>query len=601
MDPKFSIEQIILAFQPERRKTREEVERPGWLLKLKETAIASLSDVPIYVSLQPGDGDWFVRFQSGLDEDEEWTMPVWRRFGIHMEKLLDKAKRQVRVFVRYPRTTDLMDARERIDSARDCVAEAKRCIVEIKTCINEWNKECIQIEKDRKEYIEKVWHDFHNRSAEQDANIQEFLELGRKNEIAKEKARGLHRWALDDFFRAHHHTLYARISIDADDDLDPSPADTYNLGHRATIAPARLKPWEGFYERQRGLLGRMISGFGDRYLLLDSTRVLKKQAEDLEDYPRGNDDDEELRELLNYFFKPIAEILNRFDLVDEIARTPDGGRYLYYPSVQLRSCREDIRDPVCVTRNEDEKCWPDIDSKYWEEHGRQTYLYYLENKRSKLDNKLILDELRVAAVCDFFPSHKLTPYMVRAGLSCPIELFPTGNHDIGFHGDPAASRSQEEYRWKKKATKWTLAALAPTYQYMLSRGISYGIVTTMEIFIFLYVDWSDPGTLRYHLAEPLSEAPAHGSCVSALAQLLAFSLDAYTDTCAGGGARPYEERRRAVAQALPWDVDFETMMNGVGAEKRKPPAGAQSRHADIGLDIDRQPAMWEGEEESGEE
>ncbi|KAF4589621.1 Protein kinase-like domain protein [Ophiocordyceps camponoti-floridani] len=599
MDPNITIEQIILAFQPKRRKTREEIERPGWLLHLKDSAIKSISDVVCYVCIDPEDGNWHSEFISGLDEDEEWTMPVWRRFGIHVEKLIRKARRQIRLFKQSPWTPDMMDARERIHTAKDRVAEAKRCIVEIKMCINEWNKECIQIEKDRKEYIEKVKYDFLNRSEEDEASIQELLELSRRNKIANERARGLHRWKLGDFLRAHHHTMYARISIDADEDMDPRPADTYLLGNRSTLAPLRLEPWEGFYERQKVLLGRLLTTFGDRYLLLDSNRVLRKYAEELEDYPRWTDDDGETRELLDFFFKPVAEILNRFDLVDDIATTPDGGRYLYYPFGQLRNCRDDKTGRVLVTKEEDDKCWPDIDPKHWEEHGRQTYLYYVESKKSERDGTVI-QETSVAGVCDFFPSHKLTPGMVRAGLHRPIQIYRLGTSDIGFIGEPVPSRSQEEYRYKKRATKWTLAALAPTYQYMLTRGISYGIVTTIEVFIFLYVDWSDPGTLRYHLAEPLAEAVAHGAFCSALAQLLSFSLEAYTDTCASGGARPYEERKRAVAQALPWEVDFETMMCRVGAEKRKPPLGAKSRHPEIGLDIDRQPITWEREESDEE-
>lgn len=57
---------------------------------------------------------------------------------------------------------------------------------------------------------------------------------------------------------------------------------------------------------------------------------------------------------------------------------------------------------------------------------------------------------------------------------------------------------------------------------MIEGGLEYGLLTTGEMTVFLNIDWSEPGTLLYHLAEPRAETIAHpaysGSTCSAVGQ-----------------------------------------------------------------------------------
>lgn len=44
---------------------------------------------------------------------------------------------------------------------------------------------------------------------------------------------------------------------------------------------------------------------------------------------------------------------------------------------------------------------------------------------------------------------------------------------------------------------------------MIESGLEYGLLTTGEAIVFLKVDWDEPETLYYHLAEPGPEVSAH--------------------------------------------------------------------------------------------
>ncbi|XP_044714468.1 metalloprotease-like protein [Hirsutella rhossiliensis] len=56
-------------------------------------------------------------------------------------------------------------------------------------------------------------------------------------------------------------------------------------------------------------------------------------------------------------------------------------------------------------------------------------------------------------------------------------------------------------RFEYHAERLTASALTQTYHYMIEGGLEYGLLTTGEATVFLKVDWAEPETLYYHLAE----------------------------------------------------------------------------------------------------
>ncbi|XP_044714482.1 uncharacterized protein HRG_11975 [Hirsutella rhossiliensis] len=89
---------------------------------------------------------------------------------------------------------------------------------------------------------------------------------------------------------------------------------------------------------------------------------------------------------------------------------------------------------------------------------------------------------------------------------------------------------------------------------MIEGGLEYGLLTTGEATVFLKVDWAEPETLYYHLAEPGPEVlahPEHMQSSSAVGQYLAFSLMALGRP-GGRVEHGQDERDRATANLNSW-------------------------------------------------
>lgn len=103
---------------------------------------------------------------------------------------------------------------------------------------------------------------------------------------------------------------------------------------------------------------------------------------------------------------------------------------------------------------------------------------------------------------------------------------------------------------------------------------SSGYLTTGEAVVFLNIDWTDPTTLYYHLAEPGAEVEAHRDnfrYCTAVSQVLAFSLQALEPPTHGQG-----ERHRATKLLNTWKEDYETVLRSIPVSERKqaPPSSA---------------------------
>ncbi|ELQ32294.1 hypothetical protein OOU_Y34scaffold01197g1 [Pyricularia oryzae Y34] len=128
-------------------------------------------------------------------------------------------------------------------------------------------------------------------------------------------------------------------------------------------------------------------------------------------------------------------------------------------------------------------------------------------------------------ISEYKPPHKLTAPHLRVGLR-PMNIYKevVNRKTIPTSMDPGA-------RFQYHAERLTAAAITQTYHYMIEGGLEYGLLTTGEAIVFLKIDWREPETLFYHLAEPNAEVlahPDHFHLCTAVGQYLAFSLIART-------------------------------------------------------------------------
>ncbi|KFA76987.1 hypothetical protein S40288_09976 [Stachybotrys chartarum IBT 40288] len=159
------------------------------------------------------------------------------------------------------------------------------------------------------------------------------------------------------------------------------------------------------------------------------------------------------------------------------------------------------------------------------------------------------------------PNVLLTASHLRLGLR-PMDIYKevVNRKTIPTSVDPAA-------RFQYFAERLTASAITQTYHYMIEGGLEYSLLTTGETIVFLTIDWDDPGTLYYHLAEPGPEAVAHSDQLhlcTAVGQYLAFTLLVLETR----GEHGQEERQRATQTLHTWAEDFETTVRSVPDSER---------------------------------
>ncbi|KAG6043022.1 hypothetical protein E4U17_001139 [Claviceps sp. LM77 group G4] len=99
------------------------------------------------------------------------------------------------------------------------------------------------------------------------------------------------------------------------------------------------------------------------------------------------------------------------------------------------------------------------------------------------------------------------------------------------------------------AKKRVQDAISQTYRNMMESCLEYGILTTGQANVFLYVNWDDPQTLYYHIAEPALDiaqaTEGDAAFLSAVGQYVAFTIMALTKR-----RKPLQERRMEVFKTL---------------------------------------------------
>ncbi|KAG6091028.1 hypothetical protein E4U30_007620, partial [Claviceps sp. LM220 group G6] len=119
-----------------------------------------------------------------------------------------------------------------------------------------------------------------------------------------------------------------------------------------------------------------------------------------------------------------------------------------------------------------------------------------------------------------------------------------------------------------------ISIVCQAYQYVMQSFTGFGILTTGKVFVFLRVDWDEPGVLYFHVSTPdvdVTEARARDEAedadngvqvdentrvrnslyLTAVGQYLAFALRAYRRSLLPG-----QEAHRRTYESLPrWLMD----------------------------------------------
>ncbi|KAI0189676.1 hypothetical protein F4808DRAFT_467253 [Astrocystis sublimbata] len=180
------------------------------------------------------------------------------------------------------------------------------------------------------------------------------------------------------------------------------------------------------------------------------------------------------------------------------------------------------------------------------------------------------------AISDYKPPHELSLPQLRAGLRELDIMDVVANHKIPV---------EEEAKSYYYATELVASAVTQTFHYMVKSGLAYGLLTTGEGIVLLKIDWDDPRTVYYHLAEPAEEVVAHANyrACSAVSQYLGFHLLALSDY----SHRGQDVRDRAIKGLTTWTTDFRKAASTVPEPQRIPPRDSDALIPGRYLSIDR--------------
>ncbi|KAI1082419.1 hypothetical protein F5B20DRAFT_531207 [Whalleya microplaca] len=384
---------------------------------------------------------------------------------------------------------------------------------------------------------------------EQDQEIAQLRIDEAKKRIA-EAEKQTQKTTLDEYIIATHNLVFIHFDVETDKRLTSKDFIT-NL--RDKLYPTYLQPWDNFREQQSETLEKLYSTFPTTERLFESQNALNAIGQKISERPILNEKTLEYF-LLDSIEYPVREIFDRLRDVDKIRREFNIGDSIIfenYPNAISETSDEVVErqaqstlirpDEICVYRATSDG-----------QLSRRTMLYVSEYKAP----------------------HKLTAPHFRAGLR-RMDIF---NDVINRKKIPTAA-AEPEARFQYHAERLITAAISQIYNYIIEGGLDYGILTNGEAIVFLKVDWQNPETLLYHLAEPIPEVtaspPDDRQFYTAVCQYLAFSLMALGPP--GGEelqSRPQEERQRAIDGLKTWAEDFETTLRSIPPDERTPPPGS---------------------------
>ncbi|KAL3595888.1 hypothetical protein FPOAC2_10258 [Fusarium poae] len=368
---------------------------------------------------------------------------------------------------------------------------------------------------------------------------------------------------LDEYIAACHDSVFSRFAIETDPKLTSKGPLT---NPRNKWCPKNLRPWPNFLHQQKVTFGTLHHSFPTESRLFENRNFLGGMGNRVSQRPIGDE------KTLEYFLHNSVE-------VEEVGRDfqiGDGVVFENHPHA-LSDVAEEVVEretPSTPPRT------PDHGIDLNQLRPDQICVYRSDNTPSS--------QRTMVYVSEYKPPHKLTAPHLRVGLR-PMDIYRevVNRRTIPTSINPDA-------RFQYHAEKLTASAITQTYHYMIESGLGYGLLTTGEAIVFLNIDWDDPETLYYHLAEPGPEVSAHPNNLhicTAVGQYLAFTLMALG---APGERREIsqEERQKAMNGLKRWSEDFESTFRSIPENERSVSSAYSPGHEPTTYkDVDRSPAL----------
>ncbi|RCI17317.1 hypothetical protein L249_3238 [Ophiocordyceps polyrhachis-furcata BCC 54312] len=420
------------------------------------------------------------------------------------------------------------------------------------------------------------------RAAEQQQGRQEVeRRADRRVEAAERRAAEVEEQTrsttFDEYIAACHHGVFSRMEVERDARLRSKGTIT---NPRNKLCPDFIKPWSLFLNLQKNVFDTLYGHLSVDSRAFESKHFLAALGNRVATRPIA--DEKGLEYFLhNSVEDPVRNLVSSLRRVDNLHHEFNMGNGIVFENHphNISDVSDEVveREQPTTPPQASQQALPPTANQL---RPDQICIYRTGNEGAELRTMVY--------VCEYKAPHKLTAPHLRAGLrEMDIYKEVVNRATIPKSIDPDGC-------FRYHAERLTASALTQTYHYMIEAGLGYGLLTTGEAIVFLHVNWTEPGTLYYHLAEPAFEVAAHKEHVqssSAVGQLLAFTLMALGQP-GEQMIRRQDQRDAAKAKLNSWMEDFEMILQAMSPDERKPPADSESNYAPKTYrNFDRTPAM----------
>ncbi|KAM0346541.1 hypothetical protein ACHAP4_011691 [Fusarium culmorum] len=451
------------------------------------------------------------------------------------------------------------------------IEELRRLLLESEQRVNE-ERQRAEREQQRAAEAERGRREEHERAQRAEREQQRAEREQQRAEASEEQTRPT---TFGEYIAACHSFVFSRLAIETDPKLTSKGSIT---NPRGKWCPKNLRPWSSFLDQQKLTFGTLYDSFPIESRVFENRNFLAGLGNRISQRPVADE------KTLEYFLHnsvedPVKTIIEQLKLVEDVGRAfqiGDGVVFENHPHA-LSDIAEEVVERE--TRSTPPRT-PDHRRDLNQLRPDQICVYRSDNTPSSRRTMVYISEYK--------PPHKLTTPHLRVGLrAMDIHREVVNQRTIPTSVDPVA-------RFRYHAEKLTASAITQTYHYMIESGLGYGLLTTGEAIVFLNIDWDEPETLYYHLAEPGPEVLAHPNNIhtcAAVGQYLAFTLMALGPP----GERweiGQEDCLKAMDNLKTWAEDFESTLRSIPENERSVSSDYSPGHEPTTYEgVDRSPIL----------
>lgn len=410
---------------------------------------------------------------------------------------------------------------------------------------------------------------------------EETLKRHEAEQKAEEALLENRKTTLKEYMTACHQHVFSRLIVETDRALTSKGTIT---NPRNKLVPTRLVPWSDFINLQRTTLGKLFDLFPEESRVLENVNFLRGLGDRIGSKKIADE------KRLEYFQHlavedPVARIMQQLKTADGVKRAFNIGEGVIFENhpQNLSETSTEVIEAI-QAQNQNPTTPPRTPPRIPGQRSdgsliRPDQICVYRSDEDDNSGRTML------YVSEYKAPHKLTAPQLRAGLRS-MDIY---KEVVNRKTIPTTKDEQEYFQYH--AERLTASAITQTYHYMIEGGLDHSLLTTGEATVFLKIDWKDPATLYFHLAEPGPEALAHPSAVEscgAVGQYLAFSLMALEAL----GRREFrgQEQRAAVKASLnSWAEEFETTLQRLPVDARRPPTDSPAYQPETYKEFDRSP------------